>query len=122
MKIRTGFVSNSSSSSFVVYGITMNSSEVLDLAKKLGYETAVSEDEEYIDTYELLKFVAVKLGKDWGSSTGPQGECPMLGRKYQSLKDDETGKQFRDSVQQKLSEMLGKKVNPEHVEEGWMDY
>ena len=97
MKIRKGFVSNSSSTSFCIYGIHV-------------YDPA---DDLYEEAEELGLFVR-----------GDQcGDGLYIGKSWTRIGDDETGKEFKESAQvivNKLSLPDSKKVCST-IQEGWFD-
>ena len=96
MKIRMGFVSNSSTSSFLIYGTDDISSEEYDLISDKYYKE--------IDYY------------------CPYGNHYYIGYSWDSIKDDETGKQFKDRVESKIKELLGRdNMSFGTYEEAWQD-
>jgi hypothetical protein len=97
MKIRNGFVSNSSTSSFCLFGICVDREEALKVAKLLDPTMESSDD----DRYEAGEIVGDKLNLE--CSTGPYDDGNLyIGRAPETLKDDETGAQFKQSVKDKL--------------------
>jgi hypothetical protein len=101
MKIRQGFVSNSSSSSFLIYGACLNSKEM-----KLLKESFTEEQKEDIDA-EGDWYVTELFSDDLLDIKSVMGEEFYIGRSWDSIKDDETGKQFKESVETRLKELLG---------------
>ena len=89
MKQRNGFVSNSSSSSFMIYGVYMDS----DPFEEFELSTLESYDERLCEA-------ANSLGLEHHSFDGNI----YIGRDYASIGDDETGRQFKE----KTKEMLAK--------------
>ena len=113
MKIRTGFVSNSSSSSFCIFGIRLEASD----EDFFNPPTEESED-GYVDDseyWEKLQAKAEKLGLEFHHDY--ECESVYVGRAYSSIKDKETGKEFRDSTKEKVQKFLGKKMKCESIEE-----
>ncbi len=108
MKGRSGFVSNSSSSSFVCYGISVDLDELKEALKIEDEDMGVYEVGEEMEK-RYPGFVAGTVYEDYSEVN--------VGRGYESIGDDETGKQFRDSVKDTLSKLLGKEVKPSHIEE-----
>ena len=81
MKVRMGFVSNSSSSSFLIYGVRI-------------------EDKAY------AKLEDKKLPDGIGLECPPEDDGGYIGASWDSIKDDETGKQFKDRVAAAIAEIF----------------
>ncbi len=79
MKIRIGFVSNSSSCSFCVYGIRVEEG-------KIDYDKEEA------------------LGKSGLSVEMFQSDDKAVGISWSSIKDDETGKQFKERIEKLIKE------------------
>jgi hypothetical protein len=114
MKVRLGFVSNSSASSFCIYGAAFENDEVKKMLGIKDDESVEDDDGDYGIVEKLEKKTGLTCG-GWGADY----DTFYIGRSYDTLKDDETGKQFKESVEKKLKELFGKKVKCEHMEEAW---
>jgi hypothetical protein len=101
MKIRSGFVSNSSSSSFVIYGVWIDEDDVKKLLS--DDDLKVIEEEPY-----MLGEVADNLPMFYHYNDDT--EEVAFGRSYSSIKDDETGREFKRSIEKKLKEIFGKEI------------
>lgn len=93
MKKRLGFVSNSSSSSFCIYGIEIAYSEIAELLK--------IEEEQISDTLDRLEIV---IENDY------ENESAYFGLSYSDLRDDETGAQFKQRALEALIDIFGEKA------------
>lgn len=112
MKIRMGFVSNSSSSSFCIYGAMFVDGEVdFEVEKKEG------EDEESEDTSELWEERAGELGLEHHSMG--DDDVHYIGISYSNIKDDETGKQFKKRIEKLVAKFCGKKTRCDVYEEAF---
>lgn len=97
MKIRMGFVSNSSSTSFCIYG-------------------------KYVDTKDYtgeLGNAIKKLGLFFHCDQ--EGDGYYIGRSFTDIKDNETGKEFRDSTLKLMQEVFPDIKELSVIEEGWYD-
>jgi hypothetical protein len=105
MKIRSGFVSNSSSSSFCIYGTYMTFNEILEKVKSSLTEDEIEELEE--DEYLLREMLEEKTSMTVYSSEGDY----WIGRSWADIGDDETGSEFKESVKGELETILGPDID-----------
>jgi hypothetical protein len=94
MKYRLGFVSNSSSCSFLIYGTVVEREKVSNLVELISKENL---DITYYNDYAYI-------GKSWDK-----------------IKDDETGAQFKEPIKKALVRIFGDNVVVETLEEAWYD-
>jgi hypothetical protein len=123
MKVRNGFVSNSSSSSFCIYGATFDDPK--DFAKLFeGTDVDVDgigmgEVSEELNGYGTKK--KNKLPAGFECHCPSYSDTLYVGKSWSTVKDNETGKEFKESVKTFLEELLGKKVKCDSFEESWQD-
>ena len=119
MKIRNGFVSNSSSSSFCIYGTHMDYS---DLVEKLKSTTMITEKfsseelEEMEDNGEWYELVDT-FESSTDLSLNYSDDDVWIGREWSSIGDDETGSQFKESVKKDLEKLFGEGVSCDTYDE-----
>jgi hypothetical protein len=101
MKIRNGFVSNSSSSSFHIYGIQIDESDFSKMILEKKLTTIEKLEEQGIN--EVIWDIVPGLGGEYIDNWG----SVYFGRYYSGIGDDETGKEFKESTQKALKEFLG---------------
>lgn len=121
MKIRSGFVSNSSSSSFCVHGAHIDSDEIMDLINSIGaafpeskqiselvtkckaeYEDGSLFENGNLDKLlnQIFEKTQIEYILNW------ECEAIWLGRSYKTLGDDETGAQFKESAESEIRKYL----------------
>jgi len=87
VKVRIGFVSNSSSESFLLYGIQVEKADITE------------EIEQKIRNADLIIEYAPDLD-----------EQRYVGRSWDAILDDETGREFRETIRRNLIEIFGTDV------------
>ena len=113
MKTRQGFVSNSSSSSFLIYGICLSSYELIEKLKIEGGKELDQTDmcEEIFKKSRGVGLFYYKPDYDM--------DFIYLGLSWSQIMDDETGRQFKDRVVVLIEEMLGEKLDCDTHEYAW---
>ena len=132
MKTRLGFVSNSSTSSFMIYGYEMDSSDFYEILyknhtdlfkdqleqlnkdhkedEKFTLEDALSSGEIY-DIDEVLQENDIPLHMIDG-----EGDTVYLGVDPSNMDMDETKRQFQARVEEQISKFMGKKVKCSYID------
>jgi thiol-disulfide isomerase/thioredoxin len=134
MKIRNGFVSNSSSSSFCIYGTEISESQIKKMLKSEPFKDLgcwksyckQCKDDDVKPTFQglvddygisnVLYDLARVIDLD-GESVGYSDDMMYIGRSYTTLLDTETGADFKNSVEEKLKPFGFKKFDV--FEEAW---
>ena len=93
MKVRSGFVSNSSTTSFLIYGTIL----------KDGEENKV-----------YSKELSIEYGPDYDDKI-------YLGASWDTVQDYETGKQFKERVKNSIETVLGREVECNTYQEAYRD-
>ena len=98
MKTRHGFVANSSTSSFLLYGSYVDSQALLD-----AFNSRCGTEVDYANEYYLRKIdSSVPV---WLAIHDMYSEI-VVGRSYMTLGDDETGAQFKQATEQELARLF----------------
>ena len=122
MKIKTDFVTNSSSSSFVVIGINLSLDNIpIEKFQIIKSKVKVTREELLDNPWDY--FDPLLQGTDLDFSQGCEygyGEF-MIGIPYTKMNDDETLGEFKKRVQMEIKKALGIDETPGHIEECWMD-
>ena len=115
MKTRQGFVSNSSTTSFCIYGIVAERNNLLDENVELPYN-------KYRGEYELSGYLFTKikeLGLNLKTERG-QEYTQYIGADIDMMTEDETKREFYKRIENDLKKLF-KNVKCSWHEESWYD-
>ena len=125
MKIRQGFVSNSSSSSFLIYGSTIElnvNEEIVNRINEMHPEddNLTLEEVEDMGKYEILEYL---LDRDSSLEYHvPYDDEIYVGKSWDCVGDDETGRQFKERVEAEMNRVFpGYDLTFTTLSEAWRD-
>lgn len=140
MKVRQGFVSNSSTTSFCIYGICESTTKIKEALIEKGFAT--EEDladgvSEYLDDWSYNKRkrdgelteedVDKNEGRYFKAEDGytldyiDDDEYSYLGIPWKNIEEDETGAQFKTRIETKMKTLFGDDIECGTHEEAWRD-
>ena len=111
MKIRTDFVSNSSSSSFMLVGACFNDKEIEDAWLKLHPEDSekFNENSENYDEYyvnDIVYDLAHELGLQYERGIDNYYDGYILGLRYGDMSYSETKDEFEQRIKSRLNKVF----------------
>lgn len=128
MKVRNGFVSNSSSSSFCIYGIRFNERDFNDVIEnfvRANFDKIIARlknnwwykqhpERLPADEAALIEFYEDERYEFWEEfenethlySVGSDGGYRYFGRGWSGINDDETGAEFKKDVEEEIKRLF----------------
>lgn len=133
MKLRLDYVSNSSSSSFMIVGHAYETDELVKSALRIGFKPTTYDgkeidindenfDENEVDTWDVTEWLEDKYGlkSHFGIYEYDEDTC-CIGLTWDDMKGDETKNQFIARIADTLEKVFGERPTINEMLDGGMD-
>ncbi len=117
MKLRKGFVSNSSTTSFCIYGCCLDSDEAKSLLLATG---AITEEQLKEDEYGEV-FYKVAEDNNVTYECSPYDEEAYFGFSFTSIPDDAVVGEWKKEKEELLKKLFGDTISCGTHQEAWRD-
>jgi len=119
MKIRVGFVSNSSTSSFCIYGCYLGQEEALELLLTSGVISKEQAEDGKDDSYDVFDDIATNNKIEFHSM--PYVYTTWFGFNFPSIPDDVNVGEWKKEKEKALKKLFGDSVKCDIYSEAWND-
>ena len=117
MKQRLGFVSNSSSSSFCIYGAVVSEKNVKDTVKRDGYGDLCFSNSDGVSPGLLAEYP----GGENDYIDYSNDKIHRIGVSITSMRDDQTFGDFKKMVEHEIAAFINGDFKCSVIEKGWYD-
>ena len=123
MKVRNGFVSNSSTSSFCIYGASINSTKAEEIINRLKIDRDKYKGYDPNDVTETLEgYVSDKSNLDVENPPSEYDYGLYIGLSWDKMKDDETLAEFKSRIESEIKEVINEELKCSICSEAWSNY
>jgi len=123
MKIRNGFISNSSTCSFLIYGVCLSKEEISKYLKEDFLNELNEEEKKEMESLSSIKWI-LENKLNLSVSRADSDEYFFIGKSWSGVRDDQTGFQFKEEIKEIINKAfnVSDSIRFGTFSEAWSDY